>query len=92
VNDDTYALLAKVAAQLHAHIDSEETVLARIEKCLDGNGQMGLVRSHISHDERLRAIETWRVETTVTRRWLIALLVATAVSVAGTILSLLRLE
>jgi hypothetical protein len=44
-------------SELRAHIESEESTLARIERCLDGNGQVGLVRSHVSHDERIRALE-----------------------------------
>jgi hypothetical protein len=86
MHDDTYALLAKVATQLDAHTNT----LTRIEKCLDGNGQVGLVRSHIAHEERLRTVERSLLAATAARRWLIALLVATAASTTGTILTLLR--
>jgi hypothetical protein len=42
-------------------MEREEGALARIERLLDGNGQPGLVRGHTSHEERLRALEGWKV-------------------------------
>ena len=94
MTDETTTILMKLMATLDAHIDSEENTLARIERALDGNGQPGLVRSHVSHSERLAVIEAWIGEwkeavlrlaasQKATQRWLIGLVVASALTIVG---------
>jgi hypothetical protein len=56
-----HAALTEVQRDLREHMDREETALMRIERLLDGNGQPGLVRGHTSHEERLKALEGWKV-------------------------------
>jgi len=86
-------ILIDIAARLKAHIESEDVVLTRIERLLDGNGQPGLVRGHTLHDGRLLAIENWRVELAaaqeslrVSHRWVIGLTVTTALAMGSLLL------
>jgi hypothetical protein len=69
-------LLAEVQHDLRGHMEREEGALLRIEKLLDGNGQPGLVRGHVSLDERLKSLESWKV-------WLVGFMVTTALGVAA---------
>ena len=84
------ALLRGLVTTIQTHVDSEEASLVRIERLLDGNGQPGLVRSAIIHDERLRAIEAWKGELAITRRWLIGLILTTAVAVIAMLLNVFQ--
>lgn len=69
----TSNLLAEIQRDLQEHMSREESALERIERLLDGNGQPGLVRSHTSHDERIKNLERWKA-------WFVGFMVTTSLA------------
>lgn len=83
-------LLREISATLTWHIDNEENTLNRIEKLLDGNGQPGLIREHLSHREAIAHLETWKAEMMATRRWLIGVLITVVLALIASAITLFR--
>ena len=62
---------------LRAYMEREEGTLNRIERLLDGNGQPGLVRGHVSMDERLKSLEGWKA-------WMVGFIVTSGLAAVAT--------